>query len=229
MLVSPAEPERLRAIGTVSSRPEQYGADFMFFAHKQWVGVQRKEISDLIASLADGRLAREVAMMQSLDHRILIVEGNVRFTNSGEMMDRPFGQQLTEKQWKGLLWSVRLKQIWVEFSDSTDNTIQQLAWLEEWFKRDKHSSLERRPGPVSLWGNPTNEDYQRHLIMGLPGVGPELAERIVKRFGGVPWRWDIKFEDLLEIEGIGKKKAEAIYQCLVVNEAPILTGEMREQ
>jgi ERCC4-type nuclease len=186
----------------------------MFFAHKQWVGIQRKEISDLIASLADGRLAREVAQMQSLDQRMLIVEGPIRFTNDGEMMDRPFGQKLTKKQWKGLLWSIRLKDIWVEFSESVDDTIEILSWFEEWIRRDKHQSLERRPGPLSMWGNPTNEDYQRHLLMGLPGVGPELAERLRAKFGGVPWQWTINYEDLLNVDGIGAKKARSIYDSL---------------
>lgn len=213
MLVSPAEPERLRAIGTVSSRPEKYGADFMFFAHKQWVGIQRKEISDLIASLADGRLSREVAQMQSLDQRVLLVEGQVRFTNDGEMMDRPFGQKLTEKQWKGLLWSVRAKDIWVDYTADTDGTISWLSWFESWFKRDRHSSLDRRPGPLSLWGTPTNEDYQRHLVMGLPGVGPEIAGRIVEKYG-VPFGWRITYEDLLTIDGIGPKKAKSIWEAI---------------
>lgn len=154
--------------------------------------------------------------MQSLDQRMLIVEGPVRFTNEGEMMDRPFGQKLSRKQWKGLLWSARLKGIWVETSESMDDTIEQLAWFEEWFKRDKHSALERRPGPVSMWGNPTNEDYQRHLVMGLPGVGPELAGRIVEKFKGVPWEWTIAFEELTTIDGIGAKKARSIYDALCV-------------
>ena len=211
MLISPAEPERLRALGTVSSRPELYGADFMFFANKNWVGVQRKEVSDFIASLADGRLSKEVAQLQSCDQRILIIEGQVRFTEDGEMMDRPFGQKLTKKQWKGILWSIRLKDIWVEFSEDMNDTIAILQWLEEWFKRDKHNSLERRPGPVSLWGKPSNEDYQRHLVMGLPGVGPELADRIVRKFG-VPFIWGISRDDLLTVEGIGAKKADTIWE-----------------
>jgi ERCC4-type nuclease len=213
MLISPAEPPKFKTLGTVSSRPEQYGADFMFFANKNWIGVQRKEISDLIASLHDGRLSREVAQLQSCDQRVLIVEGPVRFTDAGEMMDKPFGQKLTKKQWKGLLWSIRLKNIWIEFSDDTDDTIDILRWLEEWFKRDRHSSLERRPGPVSMWGTPTNEDYQRHLVMGLPGVGPELADRIVKKFG-VPFTWGIDKGDLMLVEGVGPKKADMIYAAL---------------
>lgn len=213
MLVSPAEPEKFRNLYTVSSRPEKYGADFMFFCHGQWVGIQRKEISDLIASLADGRLQREVAQMQSLDQRVLVVEGRVRFTDDGEMMDRPFGQKLTEKQWKGLLWSVRSKDIWVDYTTDTDDTIAWLGWFEAWFKRDRHSSLDRRPGPLSLWGTPNNEDYQRHLVMGLPGVGPELADRIVKNFG-VPFGWRIAYEDLLTIDGIGAKKAKTIWETI---------------
>ena len=67
---------------------------------------------------------------------------------------------------------------------------------------------------MSMWGTPSNEDYQRHLVMGLPGVGPELADRIVKKFRGVPWIWTINYEDLINVEGIGPKKARAIYDSL---------------
>lgn len=212
MLVSPAEPPRLRQLGHVSPIVEQRGCDFLFVAHNQWVGVQRKEVNDLIASVQDGRLYREVAMMKSCHYRVLLIEGRPQWANDGQMI-KEYGQGLTKKQWRGLLWSVRLNDIWIETSDNIEDTAQTLTWIKEWFTRDRHSSLERRPGPVSLWGKPTNEDYQRHLVMGLPGVGPELAGKIVKRWG-VPWTWKIGVEDLMEIDGIGRVKAESIWRAL---------------
>lgn len=213
MLVSPAEPERLRTVGTVSSLPERYGADFLFAAHGRWVAIQRKEISDLLASVADGRIAKEVAQIQLAHHRILIVEGMVRWSSDGVLIGKGFGQQWTKKQFRGLLWSVRAKGIWVERTDDSSDTIETLRWLESWFGRDKHSTLDRRPGPVSMWGTPSNEDYQRHLVQGLPGVGTELADRIVRTLG-VPFQWRVTKEELTLVDGIGKKKAERIWEAL---------------
>lgn len=214
MFVSPAEPAKLRENRKVSSLCEARGADFLFVAHGQWVGVQRKEIQDFLSSVADGRLQKELAQLQSCHHRILILEGKVSWTNEGEMMGKGYGRTWTKKQWRSVLWGVRARGIWVEFTESMADTGQTLDWLEGWFTKDSHGSLDRRPGPVSLWGHPSNEDYQRHLIMGLPGVGPELADRICREFKGVPFGWKITEGDLLRVEGIGKKKAASIYKAL---------------
>jgi len=45
-------------------------------------------------------------------------------------------------------------------------------------------------------------------------VGPELAERIVEHFGGIPMRWEVAIEELLEVYGIGKVKAEKLGQMV---------------
>lgn len=214
MLVSPAEPEKLRRGFQVSSLPERWGCDFVFFAHGTKVGVQRKAIPDLIASVHDGRLAREVAMMDGqIDVKVLIVEGTVKWSNDGEMMGNGYGVQWNKRQFRGVLWSCRAKGLWIEYTADVGETLETLAWLEAWFSKGKHQTLDRRPGPTSLWGKPTHVDYAKHLVMGLPSVGPELAARIVDRFG-IPFTWKITRDDLVKVEGIGKKKAETIYAAL---------------
>lgn len=213
MLVSPAEPASLKVVGKVSSLPEKWGADFLFAANGQWVGVQRKTISDLIASLGDGRLRIEVAQLQRCHHRILIVEGKPQWTGDGELLGKNYGQPWTRRQFRGLLWSIMSKGVWIERTDDTSDTIQTLAWIEAWFLKGKHRTLDRRPGPVSPWGKVSNREYALHLLMGINGMGPELAERILDRFG-VPFGWRITESDLLDVDGIGKKKARMIYSAL---------------
>jgi ERCC4-type nuclease len=187
----------------------------MLWFDKQWIGVQRKEVSDLLSSVADGRLGKGCQQMQThCGIKVLIIEGDVRWTNNGEMMGRgEYGRKWTRKQWKGLLWSVRMKGIWVEFSDDIADTVEQVLWLKEWQDKGTHRALDTRPGPSSVWGNPRNEDYQRHLVQGLPGVGYELAERIVGKFG-VPFTWSVSVEDLMTVPGIGRVKAEKIWAGL---------------
>lgn len=212
--VSSTEPPSLLTLGTVSTFPEQHGVDFYFVANKCKVGIQRKELSDLIASLEDGRLAKEIMQMGNLDYKILIVEGQPRFTGGGVLMGRDYGSTWTHAQLMGALWSVQLKGLWVQWTTHINNTREAIELLELWFKKERHDSLERRPGPTSIWGSkPTDEEYGSYVLQSLPGVGPELSKRIYRRYG-LPLEWTITIEDLADIPGIGKAKADKMIRAI---------------
>lgn len=214
MYVSSTEPPSLLTLGKVSTFPEQHGVDFYFVANKCKVGIQRKELKDLIASLEDGRLAKEIMQMTNLDYKILIVEGQPKFTAEGNLMGRDYGSTWTHAQLMGALWSVQLKGLWVQWTTHINNTRQAIELLELWFKKERHDSLERRPGPVSIWGSkPTDEEYGSYVLQSLPGVGPELAKRIFKRYG-LPLEWTVTAEDLADIPGIGKAKATKMIKAI---------------
>lgn len=51
--VAPTEPPSLKAIGKVSSLPERVGADVLFFSRGQKHAIQRKELRDLPADVAE--------------------------------------------------------------------------------------------------------------------------------------------------------------------------------
>ena len=73
--------------GPTSSIPEEFGADFLTVSPRYGrVGVQRKEIADLIASLADNRVTREVIDMKALDHAFWVLEGEPVWTTQGELV-----------------------------------------------------------------------------------------------------------------------------------------------
>jgi len=48
------------------------------------------------------------------------------------------------------------------------------------------------------------------MLMGLPGVGVEVANRVLEKFGRVPWEWSCTKEELMEVPGVGKKTAERL-------------------
>lgn len=215
MLIAPTEPAPLKAIGTVNLLPERFGVDILFSSRGRWFGIQRKEISDLINSIHDGRLQREIAQMQGrLEIAVLIVEGSVKWTLDGELVGNGWGKGWTRRQHRGLLWSVESKGVWTAQTGTVRETIDWVQDFELWCGKDRHHSLERRPGPSGMWGKPDHREYGCHLLMGLPGVGPELANRIYEHFGGVPWEWRVGMEELMEVQGIGKKKAEEILGAL---------------
>ena len=217
MLVAPSEPPALRKIGTVSMAPERYGCDLLFASRGRWFGVQRKEFKDLLASMRDGRIAQQMGMMEGLEQSMVVIEGmsSVRWGSDGELLDDY--ARVTRDQIRGLLWSVRDRGVWVDQTDGLADTIQMVQAFEQWCKKPAHKSLSTRPGPVNTWGKVGNRDWEMHLLHGLPGVGVELAGRVLDQVG-MPLGWRVTREELLGVEGLGKGKVGKMMMCVPMME-----------
>lgn len=216
-LIAPTEPDEIKSLGKVSSAPERNGADILW-ATKGYglVGIQRKELNDLVSSIHDGRLAKEVAQMQGLKLRGLIVEGRGRWTRDGALINEYTQSIVTKEQIKKLLLTVRSKGVWVDWTDNIEDTCETLRWLKDWSEKEAHTSLHTRPGPTGRdgWGTVSNKDYAIHLLTSMPNVGPVVAENILEHFGGVPLEWRVGKEDLMEVPGVGKVRAEKMMKVL---------------
>jgi ERCC4-type nuclease len=198
----------------VSTLPERYGCDVLWNVGETWWGVQRKEISDFIASVQDGRLAKEVGQMRQTEFPMVILEGDVRFSGDVLIWDNWGGKDITKKQWMGMTWSLQRSGVAVNHSRNAKGTAEMVVGLMSWSQKPRHSSVTRRPGAVGSWGTPSSREFGEHLLMGLPGVGPELAARLYEKFGGVPWDWTCEVEDLMTVPGIGKAKATQMIGAL---------------
>lgn len=215
MLISPTEPKRIQQLGKVSSTPERHGADILILEPpvKGLFGVQRKEVKDLIASLDDGRLGKEVSQMQRLAIRALIIEGKMSWTNDGELMKDY--TSISRSQFRSLMYSIRARGIWVEWSDDLNDTVEVIQGMQKWASKSEHTSLLARPGPKSTgWGRVTNQDWAVHILTSFPGIGVKTAQSIYEFFGGVPLRWEVTEKDLAEVPGIGKVRAERMVAAL---------------
>ena len=47
------------------------------------------------------------------------------------------------------------------------------------------------------------------MVQGVPGIGAELARRIVSEYG-MPLRWNVTAEQLAAVQGISKQRAEKL-------------------
>lgn len=217
MIISPTEPSALRTLGFVSMKPEDFGCDLLFASNGAWAGIQRKEFKDLVGSVEDGRLGEQIQKMVAapLEYRMVVVEGNGRWGDEGELMSA-FGRGINRSSLRKLLWSVRREGVWIEWSDGLDDTVGLVRAFEEWCGKRKHDGLRGRPGARSAWGTANSREWVEHFLQGLPGVGPELAGRLVEQFGGSPvgWREGIGVKELMSVEGIGKVKAEKLMKAL---------------
>lgn len=216
LLVSPTEPLSLRALGVTSSYPEQLGVDFAFAAQNgDLVGIQRKEIHDLLASVRDGRLAREVAQMQTLAYRALITEGRVFWTPDGALVGQYGGERWTQEGIWALSMSIQAQGIAVFMTMDTAGTAKCIRTIVSWVGKGTHRSLRTRPkAPKDRWGQRDNKAWAAWLIQAFDGCGPDVADAIVKHFDGLPMQWTCTEKELREVPGVGKLRARRLMEAL---------------
>ena len=112
ILVSPTDRDLLSLLGDRAmshSLPEQHGADALsVVSGRGKLAIQRKSFpDDLLASIDDGRLARELAMLARTEYPVLLVEGRPQWTADGHLM-ASWASRWTRQQLRNLLRSVWL-------------------------------------------------------------------------------------------------------------------------
>lgn len=220
MLVAPSEPKPFLVLGDSSSIPERYGVDFLFGSEGQGlVGVQRKTITDFIASIRDNRLQREVPLMLDgrLDRPILILEGVSQWTNTGQLLHSRI--TWTMSQHLGLILSLNFRGIWVVSTSTMAESIDTLSLLTKWCEKTEHKGLDTRPkmnrDPVFGTKVERNgKDRPRHqalnLLQGIDGVSITRARAIYDHFGEAPLRFMCTADEMAEVPGIGIVTAKKI-------------------
>jgi ERCC4-type nuclease len=217
-LVAPSEPKALRQIGETSQLAELYGADILIPAKGFFIGVQRKVFpGDFLSSLSDGRLQTSLVKLTKTEVRILVLEGQPAWATSGYLVGHDYGQgaSFSQSQLRSLILSayheLGILTLW---TTGLSDTIACVEALAQWGAKDKHNSLFTRPGPVKLTRRFSERDRAVHILQGFDGIGPELAGNIYDYFGRIPLRWDITPEQMMEVDGIGKGRAEKLKGAL---------------
>jgi ERCC4-type nuclease len=220
-LLSPTDRELLTLLAPHDYRshslPEQYGADVLIIGKPGRLGIQRKTVDDLFASLRDGRTAEQFCKMKDLDYAILIREGTVTWTDDGHLM-HAYQTRWTKSALRGLMRSVvsLVQCVEVEETESILETAERVLEIEQWFMKGEHTSLLRRPKPAgSTWGTLKNRDYARFFLQSFPGISVGLADAILDHFNRVPVAWDCTLRDLRDVPGIGEKRARAMWKVLL--------------
>lgn len=210
----------LRELGKTSLVPESYGVDFLYHSPVfGLVGVQRKEIKDLIASVRDGRLAKELAQMKQLQVAMLCIEGRVQWSQDGSLTTSytPW----TMSQHLGIIFSMQLAGLWIATTASVDETSKLLSVFGRWITKQRHHGVVARPNPKDEWGRAGNRDWGIHLLQSFNGIGAETAGNMYDHFGGLPLAWTVSEMDLLDVKGIGKGRAKELIKSLKTTEVEI--------
>lgn len=168
----------------------------------KWLIVERKQISDLIISIVDGRLFQQAEWLcQSAYTPLLIIEGQGHDIKNSKMDRRAILGALVSI---GLLYGICVLR-----AINKEETLNVMLYAARQKARIEKNVIGRRGyRPKSF------KKQQSFILQGLPNVGPTLANALLQHFGSIKAVMTANGEQLQKISGIGTKKAKRIVSLL---------------
>jgi len=165
--------------------------------------VERKEVSDFLESITDGRLFSQAkSLSENYQHPVIILEGEGLFKK----------RNIRDNAIYGALASLSIDfRIPVLFTKGEDETASLLAtMLRRDSEREKKGSSSLRKGKKSM----SIYDTRKYILEGLPSVSGKLAERLLEHFGSVRAVFNADEKELQEVKGIGPSTADKIISVI---------------
>jgi len=176
-------------------------ADYWFFTHKyKKVGIERKEISDLLGSMGD-RLSRQLEnMLEHYDINILLIEGSWNIVSTN---DKIISRRGIENYTRTMVWNYLRR-----FQDK-GMTLELTANMGQTLKRlNELYALYQKPYSLSS----KSRDFTDDRVLAFPsGCRGKTGMDAIEHFGSLAEVANADVFALQEVEGVGAKRAELIY------------------
>jgi len=170
------------------------------------IGIEHKAPSDFVQSFIQGRILQQAKELSSnYDFSFIIVSGNISeiTLNRGNVrLNSVFGMisSSTLKEFGVTLLTVGE----VYFSDLIVAIIKK-------YTSDQKTLYDYSP----IRRNATKQELQKNVLIGIPAIGPTLADSLIKSFGNLKSIFNATEEQLIKVPGIGKSKAKSILEVIL--------------
>jgi ERCC4-type nuclease len=163
---------------------------------------ERKTVVDFAGSIADGRLFIQAQKLAQLSQpSAIILEGRL-----GDLAKTGMSRESLQGGMISLSLIFHLPVLRALDPAETARLIvyagHQLR-RHEWDPGGRYGKRPKRKRRLQL-----------HILQGLPGIGPTRAELLLNAFGSVEAVMTASIERLEQVDGLGKKRAEAIRDIL---------------
>ena len=162
--------------------------------------VERKTVKDFESSIMDARLFDQAKRLsESFSKPVILIEGSIDAST--------LARNVITGAMLGLYsdYNIQLLQ-----SSSASETAYILSKLAE---REQVTEV-REPRLIGAKKAFSINQWQVLILSSIPGIGPKLANALIKKFKTVKRVTNASVEELTEVDKIGKKKAERIYNVL---------------
>lgn len=165
--------------------------------------VERKTSADFATSLVDGRLFPQAAALARGPHRPVFLLEGPRSTDLPDVHPHAL---------KGAI--VSLAVMWrlpVIHARDPEDSLRILRFLAQQLATTGPSVLQRYDRKPKRFAS-----RKLYVLQGLPGVGPALANRLLRQFGSVEGVMTAAESMLVQVRGIGPQKARQIRKLVSV-------------
>jgi ERCC4-type nuclease len=165
------------------------------------VAIERKTLEDFAGSILDRRLFEQArALRQAFPHPLLLLEGR-----------GPLRSGISQEALRGAMASVMLDMgvpvLWVEDAAEGALFILTICRREQRGESRDLSLKDRRRAT-------TPDGEREYVVASLPFVEAKMAKRLLAQFRTVQGVFSAGEEELMEVEGIGEKKARRIRELV---------------
>jgi Fanconi anemia group M protein len=167
--------------------------------------VERKTTRDFALSIIDGRLFGQAYRLATrCEHALLVIEGESFSTDIQVETNAIRGALITLAQ------TFRLPVLRTRHQADTAWTFARLY--------EQRLRIGQGQGPPGGTKARRLQTRRERLLRQLPGIGPEIARRLLDRFGSVVAVVSAPAAELRQVPGVGPKRAAALLET--VNEGP---------
>lgn len=164
------------------------------------VCIERKTIADFESSLINGRLFEQVkGLKENYEFPILVLEGDAEYFR--------LRNNVINGAIAALYIDYGIMMLHTSDAKSTGEVIASIA-------KHEHDNNIREPSLKGGARAHTQEQFQEFIIGNIPSIGPKLARSLLKHFKSIRNIANAEKEDLTKVDGIGRKKADAIHRTL---------------
>ncbi|MEM3882808.1 MAG: ERCC4 domain-containing protein [Candidatus Methanomethyliaceae archaeon] len=165
------------------------------------VAIERKTMEDFANSIIDKRLFEQArALRSSYSRPLIILEGR------GPLM-REIREEAITGALVSLVMDLNIPVIWVNDAIECAKIIMTIAKREERGDLRSISLKDRRRAK-------TPDEEKEYIVASLPMVEAATAKKLLSFFGSVEKVFTASERELMEVEGIGPKKAKRIREVV---------------
>ncbi|MFQ5633193.1 MAG: ERCC4 domain-containing protein [bacterium] len=189
-------PAALREKGVVVKILPLQIADYILSPN---LAIERKTTADFMQSIIDKRLFTQVdAMRRNFNTPVLILE----------KCQKPLRAVQSNALRGALVYTSVKNRIPILYTKNKNDTVEMLHYLA---KMENEAPAKTQFSYYPKRKPTRHKPAQRYMLEAIPGVGPGLADLLLKKFGSLHAVLNASKDDLAEITGIGKQRAEKIF------------------
>ncbi len=165
--------------------------------------IERKTFQDFVQSIYKKRFFEQIERLhQAYPRCCLIIEGDTGYGLASLYNPLIFWGALAKAT---IEWNIP-----TVFTMNEEQTAQFILSLAKKLQEEEKERVEVRYKPKFY----TRAEQQRFAAQGLPRIGPKLADNLLQTFGSVRKVFTATKDELMKVEGFGKKRVKEISQFL---------------